>query len=368
MFRAVHQILPYLAYGDAVGNQVMEFRRLLRAWGYPSEIYVENCDPRLTRECRPYRDYVRVSHPRNLLLLHYSTGGESNLFTLTLPDQVVLYYHNLTPAHFFYRYNGVLARSFHQPRRDLVKFVGRVQVIAASPYNQQELEALGFQVTAQVPYILALDQLEAGLESSGAMEIRRKFVAPDLRTWLYVGRLVPNKCIEDLIRSFYYYHHWIDSRSRLLLIGGATGTETYVEELERLIARLHLQEAVVFAGHYGAAEGLAAFYQLADVYISMSEHEGFCIPLVEAMHFGLPVLAYASTGVPYTLNGTGVLFHRKEYPVIAEVAHEVITNATLRARLARRQQVRLADFEPDRARAQFRECLDVLAAQASGKP
>jgi glycosyltransferase involved in cell wall biosynthesis len=118
---------------------------------------------------------------------------------------------------------------------------------------------------------------------------------------------------------------------------------------------------VTFAGHYGAAEGLGVFYKLADVYVCMSEHEGFCIPLVEAMHYNVPVLAYASSGMPFTLGQAGVLFNRKYHPVIAEMAEEVISNQALRQQLIAGQRTRLADFAPDRSRAQFRATLEMLA-------
>lgn len=360
MFRQIHQILPTLSYGDAIGNQVLELRRLLREWGYASEIFAEHWHARLTGECRPYEEYRRFSHPDNLLILHYSIGGAVNRFVLGLPDRRVIYYHNITPAHFFYQVNGEMARWLHEARQDLILFAGKVPAIAASPYNQQELQAFGFSGVGVAPYILTFDQLESGASSPGAYKIRERFGKQGTVDWLYIGRLVPNKCIQDAIKAFYYYHTWIVPTSRLVLVGSGEGAESYVAELYRLVTRLKLDGAVVFAGHYAAADGLAALYQMADVYISMSEHEGFCIPLVEAMRFGVPVLAYASTGVPYTLGDAGVLFQRKDYPVIAEMAHEIIANKPLRDRLVTAQRARVEAFAPEHARERFWTCLKAL--------
>ncbi len=361
-FRAVHQITPYLGYGDAVGNQVLGLRDLLREWGYTSDIFTEGAHPQLGREGRYYRDYLRFSHPNNLLILHYCGGGDYYRFAQTLPDHLVLYYHNLTPAHFLYRYNGEMARALSESRRDLGNLVRRMPAIAASPYNQLELEGIGFRVVGQAPYLLTFDKLDEGVHSDSARHLRERFDKTDSHDWLYVGRLVPNKCVEDIIKAFYYYHTRIVPQSRLLLVGAGDGMEAYVAELERLTARLKLSEVVVFAGHYGARDGLGVFYQMADLYVCMSEHEGFCIPLVEAMHYDLPILAYAATGVPYTMGDDGVLVHRKDYPLIAEWAYEVIANDDLRLHLIAGQRKRLSAFAPEQACLQFQACLEALAA------
>ena len=116
MFRQIHQLLPFIAYGDAIGNQVLELRRLLRELGYASEIFAENWDPRLSDVCRSYHEYRKQSHPDNLVILHYSIGGEVNRLVLSLPDRAVIYYHNITPAHFFYAVNGHMARQCNEAR------------------------------------------------------------------------------------------------------------------------------------------------------------------------------------------------------------------------------------------------------------
>jgi L-malate glycosyltransferase len=363
--RQIHQILPFLAYGDAIGNQVLEIRRLLREWGYASEIFAENWDPRLAQDCLPHTAYARYSHPDNLLILHYSIGGEVNRLVLSVPDRSVIYYHNITPPHFFYWVNGQMARQLFEARRDLGLLAGKIPAIAASPFNARELEGMGFRVLGVAPYVLNFEKLDRGLQTSGAQALARKFVQPNVRSWLYVGRLVPNKCVEDAIKAFYFYHKWICPQSRLLLVGTGAGMDPYVESLQRLTHRLELDAAVVFAGHYGAADGLATFYQMADVYISMSEHEGFCIPLVEAMYYGLPVIAHASTGVPFTLDQAGLLIHKKNHAVIAEAAHEVTTNATLRARIISTQHARVDALAPDVARAQLRACVEMANKENS---
>ena len=358
--RAIHQILPFFAYGDAIGNQVLELREYFSKLGYPSLIFAENWDRRLGHACHPYRDYATYSHPDNLLLLHYSTGGRVNQYVRSLRDRVVLYYHNITPPRFFYWVNGQLARELEEAQQGLASLAPILPAIAASPYNAQELYTLGFRVLGIAPYVLRLDLLDQGLASQGAAQILEHYANPAMFDWLFVGRIAPNKCIEDIARSFYYFHKWITPASRLFLVGSGAGAEAYVSELRRLVKELALDDSVVFAGHYGAAEGLGAFYRLADLYVSMSEHEGFGIPLIEAMYYGVPVIALAASGVPFTLGQAGVLIKQKNYPLIAEMACEIQCNEQFRANLLKGQAARLADFAPDAARSQVYECLKTV--------
>jgi glycosyltransferase involved in cell wall biosynthesis len=253
--------------------------------------------------------------------------------------------------------NGALAQELKEARRDLDKLAGSVSAICDSPYNQRELEEKGIRVLGIVPPILSFSHLDRGLDHDN-VQVGIRPESQDTINWLHVGRLAPNKCIQDIIKAFYYYHKWITPESRLFLVGSGHGAQPYVDDLQRLVARLGLVEAVIFTG---LVEQVAKFYHMAHVYISMSEHEGFCIPLVEAMYCGLPVIAYASTGIPFTMGDAGALIRRKEYPLVAEVVHEIVTNALLRSRLVEGQRARLAVFAPDATYVKLRACLDSIA-------
>ncbi|HMC88169.1 MAG TPA: glycosyltransferase, partial [Gemmataceae bacterium] len=179
--------------------------------------------------------------------------------------------------------------------------------------------------------------------------------------FLFVGRLSPNKRQDDVIRLFACYNRTIDRRSRLVLVGTWRGMERYLAELRALVRALDLQDYVVFTGHLAAPE-LGAHYRRADLFVSMSEHEGFCVPILEAMHFGLPILAYNAAAVPDTLGQTGVLFTRKEFPLLAEMAHLLLTDHGLRERVVLGQADRLADFRPAIVAQRFRAYVDELIA------
>lgn len=356
----IHQMLPTLTVGDAIGNQVLAIRGLLREAGHDSEIFAERWHPDLAGECRRYDEYGQVSGKDNLLLLHYSIGGPSNAYALELPDRVVLIYHNITPARFFQATNSEFAHQLREARAGLKALAGRRPAIAGSEFNRLELLGLGFEVLGVAPYIIARDLRTASPNGPAATRARNRYAAQDTQKWLHVGRLAPNKRIDDIIRAFYHYHVWIEPRSMLLLVGTGDGNEPYVTGLYRLVTDLGLDGAVAFCGHW-PDDGLAAFYRMADAYVCMSEHEGFCIPLVEAMAFDLPVLAYASTSVPYTLGDAGILFKRKEHAAVAEMAHELATNQALRATVIARQRARLAAFEPALAREQVLACIEAAS-------
>lgn len=362
--RAIHQLTPYLAYGDAVGNQIRAVRDLLREWGYASEIFSDGWDSRSQGECLRPQDHANFSDRDNLLIHHYVGPTRTNLYLLTVPDHPIFYYHNVTPDYFFSRLDLNVARGMRTARRDLVAF-NQVPAIAASPYNREELQGYGFHVLGVAPYLVQFKALEEGRRTESAAAVRARFGDKNLVTWLYVGRLAPNKCIQDIVKAFYYFHRWISPDSQLLLVGSERD-DPYVQMLHRIVEELGLADAVRFAGHYGAAEGLAAFYELADIYISMSEHEGFCVPLIEAMHFNVPVLAYASSGVPLTMGGSGALVTRKDHALIAEVANEILTNQELRQEILKRQATRVNEWAPEKNRERLLACLEAaLAAQTS---
>jgi glycosyltransferase involved in cell wall biosynthesis len=343
--QAVHQLIPHLAYGDGIGNQVFELRRLLRAAGYASDIFCESWDARLKGECQRYERYLAVSEAANIILYHYCASGPSNEFVLGVPDRVALYYHNLTPPIYYYRTNGAFAAQLAALRANLARLAGRFPAIAGSPHNQTELEALGFRVIGVVPYSVSF--ISNGTSSQG--------VAP--HTWLHVGRLAPNKCLEEVIDAFARFRIF-DPGSRLGLIGSANGNERYAAELRAQAERLHLGTHVTFAGQVTRSM-LVGYYRSATVYVCLSEHEGFCVPLVEAMHFGVPVIAYAATGVPDTLGPAGIALTHKHPAVIAAIAAEIMENAKLRQQLIVTGRARAADFTIERTRTQL---LSVLAA------
>ena len=299
---AVHQVLATLGYGDAIGHEVLGIQRVLRGAGYESDIFVETADSRLEDLTRDYRTLLDASRPDNLLLHHFSIGSRASRVAYALPDRMALVYHNITPPEYFVGVHDLLVELCFKGRRELSAYAHRCELaLGDSEFNRQELEALGFPRTGVLPVVPDFSHLD---------EPPDPFVARDFDDdWVnivFVGRVIPNKRIEDLVRIFHAYKTHINPRSRLMIVGAHTGFETYLAMLHGLCGRLSARD-VHFTGHVSNAE-LAAYYDIANVFLCASEHEGFCVPLTEAFHMRVPVLAYAATAVPGTMDGGGVLF------------------------------------------------------------
>ena len=323
----IHQVLATLGYGDAIGHEVLGIQRVLRAAGHESEIFVETADERLESMTRDYRELVDVSRPDNLLLHHFSLGSKASRTAFALPDRMALVYHNITPPEYFVGVHRTLARQCFRGRRELQAYVDRCDLaMGDSEFNRQDLDALGFPRTAVLPVVPDFAHLDL---------VPNRFVAHDFEDdWtniLFVGRVIANKKIEDLVRFFHVYHTVFNPRSRLLIVGAQNGFERYLASLHHLVSTLGTSQ-VHFLGHVSDEE-LVAFYDAADLFLCASEHEGFCVPIVEAFYKQVPVLAYAATAVPATMDGAGVLFDTKDPMHVARLMDAMLSDLALRDRI-----------------------------------
>jgi glycosyltransferase involved in cell wall biosynthesis len=319
---AVHQVLATLAYGDAIGNEVLGIQRVLRGAGFDSEIFVETAEPRLEPLTRDYRELVDASRPDNLLLHHFSIGSKASRTAYALPDRMALIYHNITPPEYFAGVHRTLARQCFRGRRELHAYIDRCELaLGDSEFNRADLEGLGFRRTGVLPVVPDFSHLDLPPNPFVARQYD-----DDWTNVLFVGRVISNKRIDDLIRIFHAYQAF-NPRSRLLIVGAFSMFERYLATLYHLIAELELTN-VHFAGHVSNEE-LVAYYDVADLFLCASEHEGFCVPLVEAFYKLVPVLGYAATAVPATMDGAGILFDDKNPPLVAALMDTVISNVPL---------------------------------------
>jgi glycosyltransferase involved in cell wall biosynthesis len=320
-------VLATLGYGDAIGHEVLGIQRVLRAAGYESEIFVETADYRLEPLTRDYRELVDFSDRDNLLLHHFSLGSKASRTAYALPDRMALVYHNITPPEYFVGVHRTLARQTFRGRRELRAYADRCDLaMGDSEFNRQDLDALGFPRTAVLPVVPDFSHLDG----EPSWLVARQF-DDDWTNILFVGRMIANKKIEDLIRWFHAYHTVFNPRSRLLLVGAHSQFERYVASLHQMTATLGTPH-VHFIGHVSDEE-LMAFYDVADLFLCASEHEGFCVPLVEAFYMQVPVVAYAATAVPSTMDGAGVLIEDREPMHVARVIDAVIADAALQDRI-----------------------------------
>ncbi|HJO04604.1 MAG TPA: glycosyltransferase family 4 protein [Acidobacteriota bacterium] len=339
---AIHQLSVSAAYGDAIGNEALQIRQALRAAGHESAIFAEIIDPRVSFKVRAFREYREVTGPDNVVLLHYSLGSAVSKLAREIDDRLVLIYHNITPAEWFIPYELGIAHACAAGRLELASLRERTALaLGDSEYNRKELEELGFEPTGVLPLLLDLSHLD---EHADRMVL--KLNEERRTTWLFVGRIVPNKRFEDLIRAFTYYRRYIDHRAQLLIVGDYGPFVNYYYALQRLMDEIH-SVGVQFVGHVSEEE-LRAYYRIASVFVCLSEHEGFCVPLFEAIHGEIPVIAFSAAAVPYSTGGGVLLLEDKDPAIVSETVACVLGDADLRRGLLERQRQLLQHVDPPR--------------------
>ena len=339
----VHQVLATLGYGDAIGHEVLGIQQALVAAGFDSSIYVETADPRLEHLTLDYRDLIGRITPEDVLFHHFSIGSRASRIAYALPGRMALIYHNITPPEYFVGVHKDLVKLCFRGRRELTAYIDRCGLaLGDSEYNRQELEALGFRSTAVLPVVPGFAHLDVPPDTAFAASFDDEWT-----NVLFVGRVIPNKKFEDIIRAFHVYRTRHNPRSRLLLAGSYSGFEKYLTLLTSLVAQLGTPD-VHFLGHV-SNEQLSAMYDIADLFLCASEHEGFCVPLIEAFYKGVPVLAYAATAVPATMDGAGVLYESKDAGETARLMDAIlgdpaVQDAIVQSQDAALERLRQRDF------------------------
>ena len=352
----INQWVPAAHRGDAIGDSARRVRDMLRVAGHDSDLYALTIDEDLRDDVRPFSDAgARQGH---ITIFHFALPSPMTEAFASLSGIRILQYHNITPARFFGPYDAQMFRLAALGRQELRSLAGRVDLaLGDSEFNRQELEELGFPRTGVMPIAVDMERLTAAPRRP-ALE---KILGGDgFINFLFVGRIVPNKRIEDHIRLAEMYKRYIDSYYRFIFVGRYDGLPRYYSMIRALIVQYRmLPERFIFTGAV-PDDDLAAYYRWADAYISLSEHEGFCVPLVEAMATDVPVLAYAAGAVPETLGGAGVLFSPKDFEVAAEMLGTLVYDQPVRDRIISGQRRRLRDFAPDRIERRLKEVLATL--------
>lgn len=366
---ALHQMVPSLRTGDAVGHHTLAVRAVLRGMGLESEIFVENAQPAVADQTLHVDDYVEYtrSRPAERLGVIYQMAVGSNTADLffALPEPKIVNYHNITPPEFFAGWDDFESMRTRVGRTQMERLGRRTALaLADSSFNAADLAAHGYTCpTAVVPILLDLGAFDRDVDTAeqGRLRAAKSRGGTD---WLFVGRYAPNKAQHDLIKAFALYRAVHDPLARLRLVG-SEGPERYVAALGELAVRAGVGDAVTFAT--GVSQGeLAAHYQSADVYVCVSDHEGFCIPVLEAMHHGVPVVAFAAAAVPETVGDAGLLLPSKEPMTVTAAVQRVMTDERLRSQLVGAGRARLEHFTLARSRERLVDALRPLVGDAVG--
>ncbi len=347
----VIQLMPTVSFGDAVSNDALSLKKVIAGMGFETEIYAETVGKNL-----PDGTVHKVKKLGNLskddiIIYHMSTGTELNFCLDKYKCRKIMIYHNITPPDFFrpYSHEAYALTSYGYEGLDFLH--DRIEYcLADSEYNKSELLKHGYKCPVDVrPVLIPFDDYRQAPDS----ETVRKY--SDGRTnIIFVGRIAPNKKQENIIKSFYFYKK-INPASRLILVGSYTGMENYYERLENYVNVLGLSD-VIFTGHVKFNE-ILAYYRIADVFLCMSEHEGFCVPLTEAMFFNVPIIALDAGAVAGTLGGSGILLTDNDPVFVSEMIEYTVKNSDFRRHVISGQKKRLADFSYEKTGRLFRSQL-----------
>lgn len=343
------QVMPTVSFGDAVSNDARAISKVIAEMGYKTAIYAENIDPRVKEPTVQKISKLPEIKDDDIVIFNHSTGTELCYRLPELPGRKMMIYHNITPPYFFSGYNqGAvdLTRYGYEGTKflaDKIEFV-----MGDSAYNVSDLKEMGYNCPSYVRPILIPF---ADYEKEPDKDVIAKYSNDGYVNIVFVGRVAPNKKHEDLIAAFAYYKKHINERSRLILVGSEGGMEKYKKCLMSYVEALGVED-VIFTGQT-SFKAILAYYKVADVFLCLSEHEGFCVPLVEAMCFEKPIIAYDSCAVGETLGGSGILINDKNPVFVAMVIDRIVKDESLRNQIIQKQNDRLKDFAYEKVRESF---------------
>lgn len=351
----VIQMLSTIAYGDAVSNDAMALETVIKSMNYNTRIYAESIVSPLDKKNALPIDQIGTLKDEDVVIYHFSTGSELNFRFGNLKCRKILVYHNVTPPEFF-KNNDEGFMGVCQFGLDGIKYLAdKVDYcIADSEFNKQDLINYGFKCKIDVlPIIIPMEDYEKKPDKKTMREM-----SDGKTNILFTGRVAPNKKHEDIIAAFYYYKRLYNPNSRLILAGSFKETDPYYIRLDKFVKRLGLvrDEDFIFTGHTKFNK-IIAYYKCADAFLCMSEHEGFCVPVVESMIYGVPVVAYASTAVPDTMGKGTMVINDKNPVVVAGCIDKVMRDTQLRNSLIANQKERLKDFSYDKVSDMFKKYL-----------
>lgn len=342
-------MLPILSFGDAVGNDALALHHSLQKAGYACELRAAYIAPKIAQaETVRTTDDLSDIKPDDIVIYHLSTGHELNLLFAKLNCKKIIRYHNITPPHFFCGYHPILLENCldaYNQTRMMAKCADFC--LADSAYNREELIRMGYQCNIEVmPILIPFSDYEQEPDAQVIEQMK-----DGMTNILFTGRISPNKRQEDVIAAFSVYQKQYNPNSRLILVGNYDGMENYYERLQAYVKETGAKN-VLFPGHI-SFPAILAYYHSADLFLCMSDHEGFCVPLVESMFFDIPIVAKNTTAIPYTLGGSGFLLEDENPVIAASLMNRILTDEDLKNKIIVGQRERLRDFAHEKIERQL---------------
>ncbi|MBN2016431.1 glycosyltransferase [Candidatus Dojkabacteria bacterium] len=338
----IHQFVREITIGDATSNEMRFIQSILKRNGYRSDIFAWKIDSRI----KNIYYYKKYKPNKNDILIYHLTGKDDLVlpFLKKFLNRKILIYHNITPSHFFSGYSNKFVRDLTEGRECLQKSSKMFDLaFGDSKFNAQELRSMNFKNVRTLPIIYDFERLD-NLQEDRVLSAKLK--NEYITNIVFIGRIAPNKKQDDLIKTFYLYNKYVNAFSRLFLVGADFIVPRYVNEIKNLIKILELDSLVTITGHITDREWIT-YYKNADLFVSMSEHEGFFVPALECMHLKIPMLLYKSTAVPDTASNTAVYFDKKNFEVVAEMM-DLVLKKDVKTRLFENSKKRLKNFQKDK--------------------
>lgn len=349
----INQVLMTVSRGDAISEEALFMRRIFLKWGYSSDILARNADYGLSGEVKIVKNFA--GEKADITILHV---GDTSICSglSSVKGKKILLYHNLNvvPGLFF----SSKGRD-KQVSDELRVLTGQKAIfskaLADSDFNRKELLGLGYSNAEVLPVMLDFERYNE--ESEQLKNVISDKTAPRI---LFVGRVVPNKMIEDLLVLFFNYLKIINGNSRLVIAGDyeKTGSFRYYRVLKKMIDEMGIGN-VTFTGKVDF-KSLVGYYRWSNLFITMSRHEGFCVPLVESMYFGLPIIANNSCAIPETLGGSGILVKEKNFTELAEIIQLCVEDGDFRDKIIAGEKKRLEEFSPEKTENKLKEIIQSL--------
>ena len=350
--KKIIQVTPSISKGDATSNDLLALKDALDSYGiqnaYYADVIQENAKDLGVKSFFEYKN-----KEDDIVIFHFSIMSRFTEYFKNYKGKKWVIYHNVTPHTFFEEYDDVMVDICKGSIQNISSLKDTVDLcIADSEFNKENLIEMGYKCPIEVlPILIRFSDYDKEANE----EIIKKYRGDGYTNILFTGRVAPNKKQEDIIESFYYYKKNINEKSRLFIVGGYGKEDKYYKRLKRYVEEIGIED-VIFTGHIPFAD-ILGYYRASDIFLCLSEHEGFCVPLVEAMYFGIPIIAYDSTAIKETLGGSGLLLEDKNPKKVAEAIDIIEKDKDLREKIIENEKERLEYFSYDNISKKF---LDIL--------
>lgn len=353
---AVIQFLPSFTLGDAIGNYTLYLHNIINSWGTESRIMCQYFSSNTVGRALYYKKYPQIKNDDDIIIYHFSIGADMTDYILELPQKKIMIYHNITPPEYFRDYSPFLYEEVKKGRKELLKLRGKFDLyLSDSDYNKQELDNAGFRNSHVLP--LTIDWEE--LFNDGSSMVYDRIFRDGKTNILFTGKVSPQKRIEDLIKVFYFYKKSINYNSRLIIMGQKEGLFShYYLNILKMISSLGLDD-IVFTGWIDQRQW-TAIYKSAHIFLSLSAHEGFCAPVMEAMVAGVPVISVPDCALEGTLGYGGILINERDYVATAFLIDKIIRDKPLREKIIENQHKWFTEYKNKNISKMLKNFIDGL--------